>query len=1049
MRKKRVFSKLGQMSCILGMAFILSTAFVTQATAKSLKSYVSGQEEIIVTGTVSDKSGTLPGVTVLEKNTTNGSATDIEGKYTLRVAKGAILQFSFVGYKTQEIVVGNQAVIDVVLEPDNRQLEEVVVVGYGTQKKVNLTGSVASVSADEIKERVNTDVLKAVQGTVPGVTVISRPGQTPSINFRGRGNLGTSAPLYVIDGVIADASFFSNLDPNTIESISFLKDAASSAIYGSRAAYGVVLVTTKQGKKEKLNVTYNGYVGMKMPTYLPDIVSSAEYAELMNEAAYNRNSDQGKYQSYSEEEIRKFRDGSDPDHYPNTDWADLVLDKHVVTTQHSLSFNGGSDKVQYFASLGYLYDDNFMPGQDNRRYNMNLNVTSDINAWLTLKGGIKYIRNTGETRHGVASIMNFLLVPPTMVARHSNGEWGSIAGGKPATQSFINGNPLRALSKKNWSNSKTDNTIFEMGFDLKPVKGLIISGQGVFKGYEYKYKSYTALQDNIKDFTSGDEIQGTGVYTNSMEMDWRSTTKMLYTATAKYNWTNQVHDVTLLAGMSYEHYKYERLYGKRKNFPTDDLKDLGAGSSAGENVSNEGGITENKLLSYFGRLNYSLWDRYLFEANLRADASSSFYKDNRWGIFPSFSLGWRISEEDFMKDIHWIDNLKIRGSWGQLGNINNVGDYDYFQNYATDANYNFDNQAVVGIVESKPANTSLSWETVTLTDFGIDWDILKGNLNITADYYIKKTKDILLGYNVAAETGIVTAPSQNIGKVENKGFELALTHSHSFGKFSYTISGNIATNRNRVVDMGTSNNKIENGGDKVKFILKEGHSIGSFYGYKTNGLYTQQEIDEGHYYIFGRTPKAGDIKYVPQRKDVPWKSSITDDDRTIIGCDVPNFTYGININLRYANFELSAFGQGVSGTKVGFESEQVWAFFLNSSPRKYHLKRWTQENPNPRAAYPRIYGGNSLDDYNQYFSDFQLFDADYFRIKTLTLSYMMPNSLVRKWGLTSLKFYVTGENLFTIRADHKMKDFDPESPTGRGLGALGTKSVAFGLNLSF
>lgn len=1022
------------------------------------------QKSRTITGCVKDVNGEpIIGASVVEKGVaTNGTVTDFEGNYTLTISSDE-LQISYIGYLPQVVKVhSGTSFYNVTLKEDTKTLDEVVVIGYGTQKKVNLTGSVASVSSSEIKDRVQTNVLSAVQGTVPGVTVISRPGSTPSINFRGRGNLGTSEPLYVIDGAIADAAFFQSLNPNSIESISFLKDASSSAIYGSRAAYGVVLVTTKNGEKGKMNVSYSGLVGMKTPTYLPKTVDSWEYASMLNDGMYNRNAANGKYQAYSQEEIDKFRNGTDLDYYPNTNWADLVLDKHVLTTQHSVSFSGGSDKVRYFMNLGYMYDDkpNFMSGQDKTRYTLDTNIASDITKWFTVKGSIKYIRNVSDTEHGQPWMGNFLLVPSIMVAQQSNGEWGSIAGGKQATQSFITGNPLRALSNKNWSKSKTEETMYDLGFDIKPVKGLVISGQGVFRGQEYKGKSYTALQDEVKTFETGTPIGGTGTYTNSMSMNWSSVTRMLYTGTIKYDWSNSIHNITALAGTSYEHYKYEALSAGRKNFPSDALEDLNGGSNAGKDLSNGGGMTEYKILSYFGRINYSLMDRYLLEANIRADASSRFYKDNRWGYFPSFSAGWRISQEEFMKNISWINNLKIRASWGTLGNINNVGNYDYFQNYNLGSDYNFNDEAVKGILESKPANLGLGWETVALTDFGVDIDLFDNKLSIVADYYIKNTSDILLGYNVPVETGIWSAPSQNIGKVKNTGFEMALTYRGNVGDLKYTVTGNIATNKNKVVDLAGSDDIISNGGDKIRFILREGEPIGSFYGYKTDGLYTQEEIDAGRFYTFGRIPNAGDIKYVPQREDVKYygdleanedksHAAISGEDRTIIGKDVPDFTYGVNLNLQWKNFELSVFGQGVSGTMTAFESEQISAFMLNANPREFHRGRWTQENPNPRAIYPRIYGGHSLDDYNQYFSDYQLFDSDYFRIKSISLGYMVPINVVKSWGLSSLKLFVTGENLFTLRADDKMKDFDPESPSGRGLSYLGSKSVAFGVNVSF
>ncbi|BEG99183.1 TonB-dependent receptor [Bacteroides sedimenti] len=1001
-----------------------------------------------ITGTVTDAKGEpVFGANVHVKGTTTGTITDVNGKFSIEIEANQTIEVTCIGYLKQQVNVGNHNTLKIVLQEDAQTLEEVVVVGYGTQKKVNLTGSVASVSADQIKDRVETNVLSAIQGTVPGVTVISRPGQTPSINFRGRGNLGTSAPLYVIDGAISDATFFQNLDPNSIESISFLKDAASSAIYGSRAAYGVVLVTTKNGKSGKLNVTYSGYAALKNPTYTPELVNSSEYASLMNEAKYNINPKLGKNQAYSEEEIGWFKDGSKPDYYPDTDWLDLTLDKNRVTTQHSLNFSGGTEKLRYFTGLGYLYEDSYTPGKNNYRYNLDTNISSDLNKWLTFRAGIKYIRNTSSVDNGTPSLMNYLIVPSIMVAKQSNGEWGTIAGGKQATLTFINGNPLRALSKNNWNNSATENSMIDLGFDVKPIKGLVITGQGSYRRYEYKYKSYTGLQDNAKFFETGNEISGTGNEVNSMSMSWASNSNLLTTLTAKYDFSVDKHTFGVLAGTSYENYKYEALSAYRKNFPSDGLTDISAGSTEG--ATNGGGSSEYKMNSYFGRINYAFNDRYLFEANMRADASSRFYKTNRWGYFPSFSAAWRINEEEFMKELDWIQNLKLRASYGTLGNINNVGNYDYFQNYSKSGSYTFDDTLAPSIAESKPSNKSLSWEKVALTDFGVDFEIFGGKLGITADYYIKKTSNILLTYNVPYETGISVAPSQNLGKVENKGFEFAINHRNKIADFSYNIAANIATNKNKIIDLATSDNMIQAGGDKINYILKVGESIGSYYGYKTDGLYTQAEIDEGHYYKFGRVPKAGDIKYVPQRSNVAWGSSITSDDRTIIGKDVPDFTYGLNLNLQWKNFEFSLFGQGVSGTNVAFESEQVWCLFLNSNPRKWQLNRWTEDNPNPRAIYPRIYGGTSSDNYNQYFSDYQVFDADYFRIKTMSLGYKVPDVLVKKAGLSSLKLFATGENLFTIRADHRMKDFDPEAATGRGLSAYGLKSVAFGVNVSF
>ena len=557
----QMFKNSGYTYKIVNNQIIVSKANAVAAVEKQQQ-----QQAKKVTGCVKDALGEpIIGASVVEKGApTNGTITDFDGNFTLTVS-GNELQISYIGYLPQVVKVQSGVTsYNVTLKEDTKTLDEVVVIGYGTQKKVNLTGAVASVSTDDIKDRVQTNVLSAVQGTVPGVTIISRPGSTPSINFRGRGNLGTSAPLYVIDGAIADATVFSNLDPNTIESISFLKDAASSAIYGSRAAYGVVLVTTKGGKAEKMNVAYSGYVGVKTPTYLPDVLDSWDYATLLNEAKYNANPSGGKNQAYTNEEIGWFRDGSNPDYYPNTNWADLVLDKHVLTTQHSLNFSGGSEKVRFFSSVGYVFNDNFMPGVTDDRYNLNLNLQSDVTKWLTLKTGVKYIRNSSDTKNGTPWIANFVLVPSIMVAQQSNGEWGSIAGGKDATQTFMNSNPLRTLSFDNWSKSTTENTMYDLGFDLKPIENLVISGQLDYKRYEYKSKSYSAEYPEVVHFETGKEIPGTGNSSpNSMSMYWISNSNMMTTLTAKYDLKLGQHAVNFLVGTSYEHYKYERLFCKR------------------------------------------------------------------------------------------------------------------------------------------------------------------------------------------------------------------------------------------------------------------------------------------------------------------------------------------------------------------------------------------------------------------------------------------------------------------------------------------------------
>lgn len=1020
---------------------------VVLAEVKAIKTNSIGKRKMI-TGIITDENGEpVIGANVVEKGTTNGTVTDLDGKYSLEINENAILQFSYIGYNPKEQSVGKEGILNIRLQEDSRALDEVVVVGYGTQKKVNLTGSVASISSKELTERVQTNILSSIQGTVPGVTVINSPGNGISINFRGRGNLGTSSPLYVIDGVVSDATFFSNLNPNNIESISFLKDAASSAIYGARAAYGVVLVTTKKGVENKINVTYDGYVGMNMPTDLLDLVNSYEYGSLLNEGFYNRDMSRGKYQVYSEEQLQKFKDGSDLDFYPNTDWQNLVLRNHVLTTQHSISISGGTDKLRQFTNVGYLYEDKFQPGESNTRYNFSTNVSSKVTNWLTVKGNVKYYQSNGKRDGGSVATSVLTDLSPTFVAQHSDGTWGSMEGGARAAFEMLRRNVLRTANNDDWWKSKYENSMFDVGVVLNPIKNLEVNAQMVYNNYEIKSKTYSSLKDEIIDFISKEPIKGTGNEINNMDVKWESSSRLQYILNAQYNWSKDIHDISLLVGTSFEHYKYEALSASRKYFPIDGLEDLNAGSSVPTDITNGGGMSENKLLSYFGRLNYSLLNRYLLEFDIRTDASSSFYKDNRWGVFPSVSGGWRISEETFMNaSKKWLDNLKIRASWGTLGNINNVGYYDYFQSYMLnkDYGYNFGNTVVGAIVEDKPANLSLSWEKVALTDIGLDMDLLNGKLSLVADYYIKNTSDILLPYNVPVEVGTMADPSQNIAKVKNRGFEFAVSHHNKIGEVAYSVGANFSTNKNEVVELSGTNEKI-NGNT----IWRVGEQIGSFYGLKTDGLYTQDEIDAGHYYKNGRVPNAGDVKYLPNRPDVPWGSSIDrNEDRVIIGDEIPNFTYGINLNVAWKNFEFSAMGQGVAGSVIALEGNSYQSF--PNTPRSCWLGRWTVENPNPEAVYPRIYGGvGGFDEYNKSFSDRFLISGNYFRIKNLTFGYSLPKAMLSRAGMSALKLFVTGENLITFKGDKLAKDIDPEVKSGYNSIGYGIKSLAFGVNVSF
>ncbi len=715
-------------------------------------------------------------------------------------------------------------------------------------------------------------------------------------------------------------------------------------------------------------------------------------------------------------------------------------------TTHTVSFHGTAGKTHYYTSLGYTYDDSFQPGVSTNRYNVNSNLSSRLKPWLQIRTGVRYTEYDNNRTTGEINIAELMQSPPSYVARQSNGEWGTVHGGGNASSTFVARNPLRKLEEGGWKKDNSKLTTLDGAIDLTLYKGLVLTGQIISDTRDRKEKKYTASLPDVPRFLDDGATSLGGSTDSKMEYIWQEWRRMTYNALLNYDWTDNVHSVKVLLGSSYERDKYQKQESYRRNFPTNTMEGMNGGSSTPGDSEAWGDLNEEKLLSYFGRVNYDYRGKYLFEVNLRADATSRFHKDNRWGYFPSFSGGWRMSEEHFMQDIHWLDNLKLRASWGQLGNINNVGRYDYFSMYGVgDYNYSFGNIAGSAIFEDKIPNTELTWETVTMTNIGVDINLLGDLFGLSAEYYIKKTDGILLSYDVLKEVGAKNGVSQNLGKMDNRGLEFAVSHGNQFGDFGYLIHANFSKNRNEVKFLGEGIENLSPG----MWITAVGHPIGRFYGYKTDGLLTQEDIDSGNYISDGEGTilQAGDVKYV----DMDGDGKLTSADRTFLGKDVPDFTYGVGINLFYKDFDFSLFGQGVAGAQVYFQMENAHAFSDNAAPREWHKQRWTTENPDPHAAYPRLLPqGNANYNFNtQNYSDFWLFSANYFRIKTLTLGYTLPKSLVSNWGISKLRVYLSSENPFTIRGDKRMKDFDPETAGGRGSQVTGYQSFNFGVNVSF
>jgi len=1012
---------------------------------------VSAADPITVSGTVTDNQGqSIPGVSIKVKGTTQGVVGNVDGKYTVTVAdQNAILVFSYLNYTTKEVVVGTQRIINVSLTESTELLNEVVVVGYGTQKKVNLSGALNTVSTKSITNRPVTSLTNALQGAVPGMAVLARPGDVGAdigtINVRGRGNLGTSSPLFVVDGVPVDGGDFARINPNDVESMSVLKDASASAIYGSRAAYGVILVTTKKGKEGKMAVNYNAYYGIQSALILPDWLGAYDYATLRNEAATNA----GKSPVYTQAELDKILNQSDPDHFPDNNWYDLTLDKNAPLMEHSLNISGGG-KTKYYISGSYFDQNSLNPGKKLKRYSFRSNTESQISDKFKIGSNISFIRDNLKNEGGSFNFVSLNRVVPLLVNKQSNGEWGSMNGGKVDGTLAAN-NPLRMLEEGGRNSYNYSRLLTSVNGTYTPIKGLDINGMLSYNYYNTVTSAFINRMDPVNNFLTGKPINSTGVPINQLDEKWYNSGKFLAQLTAGYEKTAGKHFGKILAGASYEDFDDKSIQVIRRNFVNNDLNAINAGSRDPLNTNSFGSINENAFQSVFGRFNYAYDDKYLFEASMRIDGTSVFARGGRFGTYPSFSGAWRLSQEDFMESVSWVDELKVRASWGKLGNVSNVGNYEFYDGLNTGTAVILDQSKQDGVWPGKIANPGLSWEKVNMTNIGLDGSLFHNKLSFQIDAFNRMTNGILLvnpslpdeaGLVVSTDPAVNTAPSVNLAQVQNRGVELSLTHSNKIGEFSYSIGGNFSRIWNKVSDLGGTGDQISS-----VYINRLGAPIGSFYMYESDGLFvTQDEVDNHAFQAVNTKP--GDIKYKDLSGPDGNPDGIVDGyDRTITGNDVPYISYGLNLSANYKNFDFSVIGQGVADVDVYLTSEASQAFFNGAGVKRYALNRWTAENPDPNAAYHRLL--QSADNaQNMKGSSFWLYDADYFRIKSVTLGYTLPKSVVEPLNIANLRFYVSSNNLFTVRADKRMKDFDPEMASSRASYPQ-MKSFSFGVNLTF
>jgi TonB-linked SusC/RagA family outer membrane protein len=982
-------------------------------TTEPIGSLESGEtnvelQQTEVTGTITDSSTgePMPGVNVTVKGTTVGLLTDISGKYAITAPEpNSVIVFSFIGYNSQEISIAGQRVINVKLVQSIEALDEVVVIGYGTQKKVNLTGSISTLDIEKLNDRPITNVSQAVQG-LSGLYV-NQAGAEPgadeaTIRIRGIGTIGGASkldPLVIVDGVEFSLS---GVNPNDIESISVLKDAASTSIYGSRAANGVILITTKKGRTGKSLIEYSNYFGFQEATYLPDPVdNSVDFLEAYNTAMVNGS--RPKY--YSDALIDEFRNNPTSDIYPNTNWMDLMFSRGFIQ-DHNFRISGGTEIIKYNLSIGYLNQNGILMGTSSEKYSTNLRISAQLNKRLNIEGSvIGSFRDNVQNVGGISTAMNRLMrmVPIQPSGRFEDGRWPDSWVLTPGQNSFTN--PL-IRATEGFRNQKTNNILGSLSLKFNILEGLdyqmkaaVNRNDGLLEEFDPWIKLY--------DPRTGEYTRGYSSRTRRFSSYESSPRLTIYNTLNYQKQLGDNHSIIALAGYSFERRKSMDFDARVDGLPSNDLTELDLGTV---NPTVGGTSSISVLSSYFGRLQYSFMDRYLLESNFRYDGSSRFHPDNRWGFFPSFSLGWRIGQENFMQNMTWLDELKIRSSWGQIGN-QEIGMFQYVNAVALGTDYAFGGVIAPGAAVTQSKDPNVSWETTTVSNLGLDWSLFRGKFSGVAEIFRKRTDGILRSVTLPAQVGDLSGPTSNIAVVDNTGFEITMNYQNQISKdISYEIGGNLTRVKNNVVD--TKGEIIYSGNT----ITQEGSPINSWFAYETDGLFQNAE-EVASYPTVSSQVGPGDIKYVDRDKN----GKIDGGDRYIAGNSFPDYTYSFNVGLTIKGVQLTTFWQGVVNIKVYPDYNTASPFYNGAGlQKKWLTDAWTPENTN--APLPRLTSRNLYPE-NFYVSDFWLRDASYLRLKNIQISYPIPVGILNKVGIQQLKIFVNAQNLLTFS---KFTEFDPE-----------------------
>lgn len=975
-------------------------------------------------GTVVDASGEpLIGVNIQVKGTDKGTATDFQGRFSLDdLDENAVLVVSYVGYQTQEVPVAGKSSLMITLQEDLQTLDEIVVVGYGTQKKVNLTGAVSTINSQDLETRAVTKTSLALQGQMSGISVRQTSGNprgnAAALTIRGQGTFSGagSNPLVLVDGI---ESSMDNVNPSDIESISVLKDAASAAIFGSKAANGVILIVTKSGLTGAPQFSYNAYVGKQSPTTIPEMVNSWEYATAVNEVFPGR---------YSPEDIQKYKSGSDPINFPNYDHIGYLFGSGSgLETKHDISVRGGTENAKYMVSAGY-YDQNAVIKKNNaNRYNLRVNLDTKLKD--NLKFNIKLAGNKDdgtEPSFGYGGGLGSIVLG---AMRNSN----TILGIRP--DGFYGRNetlhPEADLNSPSFVESGGISFYGNTDMTWEIIEGLELMGQVGYTFSNSQYKNFQAKYPITENYA---------IAVNSLNSSWSNGGSLTLQSILRYRKEFNNHGLRLLGGVSSQTNNSQSLSAYRDQFPNNAIYEIDAGATA--RGTQGGTASRNKLASVFGRVNYDYDDKYLLEANFRYDGSSRFPEDKRWGLFPSASVGWRLSEEEFFKNsISSIYNLKFRASWGELGN-QSIGNYPYQDLISLGQNYPFGNELSAGAAVTTIANKNITWESTAITDVGMDMGLLNGKLNFSIDYFIKRTSDIL--YNVSVSNMLGASPSAtNAGTVVNKGWDFDIGFNNSAGSFTYGARAIFSLVNNEVEKLANIDQDINRG-------LFIGYPIGSAYGYVSDGLFrSDEEVANYATQPFSFLAEGGGIKFV----DLSGPDGVPDGvvnstyDRRVIGKPLPTSTYGFTLNAGYKGFDLNILMQGEGGRNDMVNLGQFFFPLENNGnvQREAYEKRWTVENPDPNASFPRMkntaagfYAANDV--------DFWYRDATFIRLKNIQLGYSLSDNMLKNTFLSKVRVYVTGENLFTLTKYYD--GWDPEMSTSGSFYPL-MKLIVGGVSINF